>query len=480
VDRRRSLNSQFFLFFCVLSIVLLGACTLHPRYTRPCVEVPDTWRIPVDESMSYCNFRWWEQFGDPHLSGLILEALEENNDLKVAINRVYQYAGQLQMVKSELYPQLGGAITAVRQEIPLGFSPFPLDVNRLSSEFVCLFNASYDLDIWGSIRSASESALAQLFAQEEARRTVVLTLVTSVATSYIQLKQFYKQLDISQQTYKSRVESYDLALLRYHGGLTSELEPKQAKAELETALAQVLDFELLVAQQENLISVLVGHPPHSIEKGVSLDDLHLAVDIPAGIPSQVLEQRPDILQAEWNLVSANAEIGVARAQFFPNISLTALYGNESLALKNLFTGPTRTWVYGASILQPFFTGGMLTGQLKVAEAQKLEAYYQYRQTVLNAFRETDDALIAHRNSLELLVVQKRRVEALVEALNLASLQYENGQTDYLNVLDARRNLFGSQLDAADVQGNTFISLVNIYKALGGGWVVEADQWALPE
>lgn len=472
--------TNYFSFWVIFSVLFLTACTLHPNYERPPVDVPETWRISVNEASSYCNLRWWEQFGDPQLNGLILEAIENNKDLKVAIATVYQFVGQLQVTESGLYPQVNFNGSAFRGASSIDFVPLPVAVKRVSNDFTCLFNASFDLDLWGSIRSASEAALAQVFAQVEARRTVVLTLVSSVAATYIELKQFHEQLHISKDTYKSRAEAYNLALERYHGGLTSELEPKQAKAEMESADAQILRFESLIAQQENLISLLVGHAPHAIDLGVPLDDLHLTVDVPAGIPSQVLEQRPDIMQAEWNLVAANAEIGVARAQFFPNISLTGFYGNESASLKRLFTGPARMWIYGGSLLQPLFNGGALIGQLHVTEAQKYEAYYNYQQAVLNAFREVDDALVVHQKSQELLVVQNRRVEALVDALRLATLQYDNGQVDYLNVLDARRDLFIAQLDEAQTKGDTFLSLVNIYKSLGGGWVVEADSWATTE
>ena len=464
-------------FQIILMMSLLISCTLHPRYTRPSVEEKKSWRIPVNESLSYCNFSWWELFGDPYLNGLILEALENNNDVKAAFARVCQYAGQMQIVNSDFFPKIYGSGTAERQKYPIGFNPVALDLKRVSNQFVSLFNASYDLDLFGKIRSASESSFAQLSAQIEARRTVILNLVASVAISYIQLKTYWKQLDISKKTYKSRLESYDIALLRYHGGLTSELEPKQQLAEMELAIAQVIQFEELISEQENLLSVLLGHSPQSIKEGVPLDNLILTLNVPAGLPSEILDQRPDIKQAEWNLISANADIGVAKAQFCPDISLTGFYGNESLQLKTLFTGRNTMWMYGASILQPIFTGGMLIGQLKVAEALKLEAYYLYYQTVLNAFKEVDDALIANQKSQELLVVQKRRVQALSDALNLAKLQYDNGQVDYLNVLDAERYLFNSQLDAAGVQGNTFISLVNMYKALGGGWVIEAESWA---
>lgn len=462
------------LFLCLL---LLNSCILHPRYSRPCMDIPCTWRIPVDESSSYANYRWWQQLGDPVLDNLIVEALEANQDLKVAIARVYQYIGQLLVARSPLYPQIGGSAAAFRQQSSL--NAFPLGgFNRISSDYLCLFEASYDLDLWGKIRSGSEAAQASLFAQVEARRAVVLNLVASVASAYIQLRLFDLQLKTSIQTYKSRKEAYDIAELRFLGGLTSELDAVQAQAEMETALVQVIQFEQAIIEQENFISLLIGRPSQPILRGLELDEFRLTTDIPAGIPSQILEQRPDILQAEYNLIAANAEIGVAKANFFPDISLTGFYGNQSVQLNNLFTAPSRTWQYGGSLLQPIFTGGLLIGELQIAESQKWQAYHQYQQTVLNAFREVNDALTAHQKTKELLEVEKRRVKAQQDALSLANLQYSNGQVEYLNVLDAQRNLFDAELSADQVQGDLFLSLVNIYKSLGGGWVIEADCWAI--
>ena len=326
----------------------------------------------------------------------------------------------------------------------------------------------------GKIRSGSDAALAQLLSQEDARRTVILTLVGNVASAYVLLRQYDKQLEVSQRTLKSRTESFEIAKLRYLGGLTSELEAKQAEAEMDVAKASVLQFQLAIAIQENLLSILVGHPPGEIPRGPLLDTLALSPSVPAGIPSELLEQRPDILQAEHNLIAANAEIGVARAAFFPNISLTGSYGNESTALKNLFTGNTSTWIYGVTILQEIFTGGRLTGNLKVVESIKWQAYYQYCQTVLEAFKEVDDSLVSYQISRDLFEVQKRRSDALKETLHLANLQYSNGQVDYLNVLDSERSLFNAQLDMVGAQGDTFLSFVDLYTSLGGGWVIEAD------
>jgi len=461
--------------------LLCQGCLLHPPYERPCMEIPDHWRITTDEASSYANYQWWEQLNDPILNCLILEALESNNDLKVAIARVDTFYGNLLVANSPLYPQISGSGTYSRQRIPSGYSGIPAAlIPPITNNYITIIQASYEIDIWGKIRSGSEAAVAELLGSIEARRVVVSTIVTAVAATYLQLRQFDKQLDISKMTLKSRQESYQLAYDRFVGGLTSELEAKQSEAEMESAAAQVIDYEITVAETENLLSILVGHPPKAIERGLDLAAFVLPIDVPAGIPSQVLEQRPDILEAEQNLIAANANIGVARANFFPNFSLTGLYGNESLKLHNLFTGPNVGWQYLVNVLQPIFTGWQLTGQLDIAEAQKVEAYYAYQQTVLNAFKEVDDALIANQKLRELIVVETRRVDALVVALYLANLQYDNGQVDYLNVLDAQRNLFAAQLDQAEAQGNALISLVNLYKALGGGWVIQADELAIEE
>lgn len=469
----------FSLAILALLAVVVQGCKLYPKYERPIVDMPATWRIPTDESSTYANLQWWKQFNDPVLDSLIDEALDNNRDIKVAIARVYEFKGQLAIVNSNLYPQIGGVVSGLRQESSLFVQPpvisgFP----RTYDVFTSILNASYDVDIWGEIRSASDAAFAELMSSIEVRRTVVLTVVAGVASSYIQMRQFDYQLEISQKTYESRKESYDLAVARYEGGLTSELEVKQSEAEMETAAAQVLQYQIDIAFEENLLSILVGHPPAAIERGLTVEQLVTSIDIPAGIPSEILEQRPDVAAAEDILIAANAQIGVAKAQFLPAISLTGDYGNVSLQLKRLLTNPATTWQYAVNIAQPIFTGGRLTGQLEVVEAQRCEAFYQYQQVVLKALKEVEDALIARKLALELVVIQGRRVRALEESLHLAQLQYDNGQVDYLNVLDAQRNLFNAQLAFANGQSYTSLSLVSIYKALGGGWVVDADAQSL--
>lgn len=464
--------------FLIAFACLIQGCVLYPKYERPFVEIPPAWRIPTDESATYANIDWWKQLNDPVLNCLIDEALENNRDLKVAIARVFAFEGQLSIVRSNLYPQISGSLSGLRQESSLYIAPPSQGFPRIYDVYTCLLNASYDLDIWGEIKSASDAALAELLGSIETRRTVVLTVVAAVSSSYILMRQYDMQLDISKKTYESRKESYDLAVARYEGGLTSELEVKQAEAEMETAAAQILNYQLLVAEEENLLSILVGHAPSAITRGLSIEQFTMPNQIPAGIPSDILEQRPDISAAEYRLKAANAEIGVARAQFLPSFSLTGEYGNASLQLKKLLTSPAATWQYATEITQPIFTGGRLTGQLEVAQAEKCEAFYLYQEVVLTALKEVDDALIEHKLSLELIKVQARKVSALTEALHLAQLQYDNGQVDYLNVLDVQRSLFAAQLELAEGQSFTFLSLVNIYKALGGGWVIEADAQAL--
>jgi len=466
-----------FPFVLILLTIFMQGCVLYPKYHRPDVEVPDSWRISTDEASTYANEQWWTQFNDPVLDCLIDEALQNNNDLKVAIVRVKQFVGQLDIARSGLYPQVSGSFTPYRQQNSLEVINFP-GTPRIFDLYTCLLNVSYDIDIWGEIRSASDAAMAELLGSVETRRTVVLTLVSSVATAYIQLRQYDEQLKISQETYRSRQESYDLAEARYLGGLTSELEAKQEEAEMDQALVQVLQYQLNIAEQENLLSVLIGHPPEAIARGLGIYEFVLPSEIPAGLPSEILEQRPDVVRAEQTLIAANADIGVARAQFLPSLNLTGYYGGQSMKLHNLLTGPATTWQYAFNVLQPIFTGWKLTGQLTIAESQKWQAYYAYQQTVLNAFQEVNDALIQHQLSKELFATQNRRVDAYTIALHLAQLQYDNGQVDYLNVLDAQRNLFVSQLDMAQAKSFIFVSLINIYKALGGGWVTEADQQAL--
>lgn len=460
--------------FSLLLLWLASSCALHAPYQRPYVDIPETWRLDFNEITTLANIRWWEQLQDPVLDSLMLEALQNNYDLKAAVARVWEFYAQLGVVSSALFPQANGTASASRNEVSFGAISLPLGIPRTFNFYTTLLNMSYEVDVWGRVRSATETALESFLAQADARRTVVLSLVSSVASTYILMLQYDNELQISKETLKLRIESYELAKYRYEEGITSELDVKQAESLVEDALTQVKEFEILVSQQENLLSILVGRNPQAMERGLKLAQLNMPPNVPEGIPSEILEQRPDIQEAEHQLAAANAHVGEARALYFPQISLTGMYGNESFALHNLFTAPARAWQFGISLYQTLFDAGKIYNQVSVAESQKAQAYYHYLFVIQNAFKEVDDALIAHQKFLELIEVQAKRVSVLSDYLELARLQYDNGQTDYLNVMDAQRNLFAAQLSYAEVKGDSFLSLVNLYKALGGGWVLDAD------
>lgn len=471
----------------------LHSCVLYAPYKRPCVDMPEKWRVISDEDTpTVVNVRWWQQLGDAVLDELIQEALESNKILQLATARIAEFRARLGIVSSQLFPQINaqGSLSRQRTSQTLtgeaspsssssagaggGILPTSTEFSPFGNDYRAVLNAAYELDLWGRLQSATDASAAELLGQIDARRTVILSLVSTVATSYIQLRQYDRQLAISQQTLISREESYRLAKLRFEEGLTSELEVMQAASERDEAAIQVIHFQSIISQQENLISILVGHPPAAIARGRAVDEWILLPAIPVGLPADVLEQRPDILQAEQQLVAANARIGEARALYFPNITLTGYYGYESGQLHQLFTDPSKAWQWAANLLQPIFTGGRISSAVDLAKAIKREAYYNYQQTILNALEEVNNALVMHQQSKIALQAEYDRVKDLKQYLKLAWLQYDNGLVDYLNVLDAERKLFTAQLDLVQVQAAVFITLVNIYKALGGGWVVDAE------
>lgn len=343
-----------------------------------------------------------------------------------------------------------------------------------ADNFQAFLNAGWEIDLWGKLRRATEASRADLLSTEEVRRAVILTLVTSVANAYVNLRDLDRQLDIAKRTAKSREESYALFRKRFELGAISELEVYQVKSEYEQALATIPFLEKTIAQQENALSVLLGRNPGPISRGKTIDEFDLPA-VPAGLPSDLLANRPDIRQVEQDLIAANARIGVARSLYFPTISLTGLFGWASADLSNLFSGPAKIWNFAAPLTAPIFTGGAIRGQVRSTEAVQQQALLRYQQSIQVAFREFEDALVDQKKSREQLEVQTRQVESLRNYARLARLRFDNGYTSYIEVLDAERGLFNAELAMAQTKGALFQALVDLYKTMGGGWVVEADR-----
>ncbi len=458
-------------------VLSLGACTVGPNYRRPVVETPMTWRGEVGEAKDVANTAWWEQFDDPVLNELILTALRENKDLKIAASRIDEFLGRYASARAGLFPQVGGTATEVRKGLTQYSNPPPAPTMRNPySDYQTFLSASWELDIWGRVRRLTEGARADLLATEEGRRAVIMIVTTATAIGYTDLRFLDKQLQIARRTVEGREDSLKLFRLRFDRGLISELEMRQAESEYQAAFATIPVLEKLIAQQENALSVLIGHNPGLIPRGGSLDQLTLPA-VPAGLPSDLLERRPDIREAEQNLIAANARIGAVKAAYFPTISLTGLFGLESTDLSKLFTGPARIWSFAAPVTAPIFTGGARAGAVKTAEAIQQQALFRYQQVIQEAFREVEDGLIDQVKSREQLRIQKQQVEALREYERLARLRYDNGYTSYLEVLDAERNLFSGELSYAQTQDVLFRALINLYKSTGGGWIVKAEALA---
>lgn len=457
---------------------MLAGCKVGPDYVRPEVETPAAFRYDVTNADDLVNTAWWEQFDDPVLNRLITTALARNKDVRIAAARVEEAAGVLGVTRSQLFPQVGVRADFARQQVSRysGTTTLQDDVRRTFNNYQVLLSASWEIDFFGKLQRQTESARASLLATEDGRRATLLSLVAAVANEYITLRDLDKQLEISRRTADSRSESVRLFELRFKGGVVAELELEQVRSEYEQALAAIPDLERQIAQQENLISVLLGSNPGPIPRGRTLDELVLP-QVPIALPSDLLEQRPDLLQAEQSLVATNADIGAAKALYFPTITLTGQAGTLSTQWSKLFTGDARVWNFGPTVSVPIFTAGAIRGQVAQAEARQQQALYQYQQAIQTAFRETEDALVAQLKLREQLTVQARRVTALKGYARLARLRYDNGYTSFLEVLDAERSLFNAELDYARNQGDLFQALVDIYKAMGGGWVVRVNELA---
>ena len=479
--RQLYLHPRFVLVFgavkkllCSLSVfLLLSACSVGPDYVRPPLEMPDQWRLGLAEAQGISNLLWWEQFNDPELSELIKVALDENKDLRIATATVEEFYAQFGATRSQLFPQTGLSSTYTRTRGSTT-GVIPSD-GRIFNSYVGDLNLSWEIDLWGRIRRATEAAKADLLSQEDARRAVLLTVVSSVATSYVRLRQLDRQLEIAQGTLTSRKGAYKVAKERFDAGLTSELDLRQAEAELADTETRIPIIEKQVSQAENLLSILVGRNPGTIRRGRSIDEINLTKAIPSGIPSAILEQRPDIVAAEERLIAANARIGAVRAEYFPTFSLTGLFGFASRDLSDWLHSPSRQWQYGPGINLPLFNAGAVGNRVEVAKAQHAQALVGYQKAIQNGLREVEDSLVGRRKSLEEQTARERQVKVLSRYLELAQASYKEGQTAYLDVLDAQRKLFEGEIQLTSAQGDAVLSVIELYRALGGGWIVEADK-----
>jgi len=460
---------------------LLAACTIGPDYVRPAVDAPAAFRFEVKEAAETAGTEWWKEFGDPVLDGLIAEALVNNLNLKVAVANVEQAGGVFTQTRSQLFPQVGYSASGERSRATEAGANAALSrlIPNPQTAYQAALTASWEIDLWGRIRRQSEAALANLLATDDARRGVILSLVTSVAGDYIQLRGLDEQLAISKRTLGAYGESVKLFQLQFQYGQVSQMNVAQAQSQYETAAAQIPQIESQIAQLENSLSILLGRNPGPIARGKSIYDFKLPA-VPAGLPSELLERRPDLMQSEQQLIAANAQIGAAKALYFPTISLTGAFGGASADLSKLFTGPARVWSYAGQAIGPIFTFGSVSGQVAQAEARQQAALNDYQLSIQNAFADVANALIANQKLQEQLEAQGRLVAALQDYDRLATLQYNGGYTSYTTVLQAEQSLFPAELTLANLRAQVFNSNVNIYKTMGGGWVTLADKASAPE
>jgi len=487
----QSMRRSYFAFALLLSMIGLIGCAVGPKYRRPTVDVPVTYRGAAPDSSSDASVgpgtrtdeatpkprkaespaqslgdeKWWEVFQDRELQGLIRTALKNNYDVRIAATRVLQAQAQLGITRADQLPSLsaGGNVVSV-QNPKIG----PVPSYELTQGEVTA-SAAWNLDFWGKYRRATEAARANLLANEWAQKEVMATLVADLATSYFQLRQLDLELEIAKRTLGSRKDSLQLTQTLEQHGINSLLDVRQSEQLVYTAATEVPDFERQIAEQENAISILLGNNPGDVPRGLKLTEQPHAPDVPAGLPSSLLERRPDIRQAEQNLIAANAQIGVARAAYFPQISLTGIAGYESPALTNLFTGPAGVWNLAASLTQPIFEGGRLKSNVRLAEAQHEQVVLTYQQTIQGAFRDTSNALVAYRKDREFRIQQEHLLESAQDAARLSQVRFKAGTTDYLEVLTNETNSLTAELGLAQAQGNELIALVQLYQALGGGW-----------
>jgi multidrug efflux system outer membrane protein len=462
----------------VLLVLLAGCWKVGPDYQKPIIDTPKKWRFGEQDARDLSNAQWWGQLGDPVLNRLVGQALKGNYDLKIAVASVDSFMGAYGSTRSSLFPQIAGFGEYARRQTSgqivnlsiAGVSPGgqETDYARLGTQM------NWELDIWGQLRRANEAAFADMLSQQAVQRGVILTLVSDVATTYIQLRTFDKSLEITRNVVDTLTEGLRIAKLRFQEGYTSELEVTQADSELQRRKAQIPIFEKNIAETEHALSILLGRNPGAIQRGLTLDELKLPT-VPAGLPSDLLVRRPDIDLAEQRLIAANARIGVARGNYFPKISLTGDVGQMGTQMATLFTPGANFWTLGANMALPIFTAGKIAGQVQSAEAEQRGALANYQRSIISAFRDFENSLIDTIKTKEQRDSQVQRVAAVDTYFKLSKIRYDEGYTDYITYLDSVRQLFDAQIDLVQAQSDTFIASIGLYRAMGGGWIVKTEE-----
>jgi NodT family efflux transporter outer membrane factor (OMF) lipoprotein len=460
---------------CVLVLsfaAAASACTLGPDYKRPVVAAPERFRAAASgEATSLGDLQWVELFDDPALSQLVGTALAQNFDLRIAAERVLQARAAYGIARADEWPSVGASAEVVGTRLSQaganrGVRPGDdADVAYTQVGFV----VGWELDVWGRLRRLSEAARAEYLATQEAQRGVVTTLVADVTSTYLALRALDLQQEIAVRTRDIAGDALRLTQARSDRGVATDLDVRQAEQLLYTARGQLASIEREIAVTEHLLTLLLGQVPGDVPRGQSLEAFRTPPAIPAGLPSALLERRPDIRRAEQELIAANARIGAARAELFPRISLTGLLGVQSRALSDLLTGPARTWTAAAGATAPLFDAGRTRGSIRLAEGVQRELVLRYQQAIYNAFREVSDALATHARASEERAEQERLIGALQASVRLSTRRYEGGVDNYLQVLDAQRNLFRGELDLARLRLREVTAVVELYRALGGGW-----------
>lgn len=462
-----------------VAFLFLTACTVGPDYSRPAIDSPPEYRVDYPKAADVANTLWWEQFGDPALNQLIADALHGNLDIQAAAANVERFLGALSTTRAQFFPQFGYGLDASYNRVSrVGQPPLGPDADRTYSLYQGSLSAEWQLDLFGRVRRQSEAAQAQVYASEQGRRGVILSIVTTAATAYVGLRALDRQLEIARATAQNYGETRELFELRLRGGVISDVEMAQIESQYQQALAAIPALEFSIAAQENLISALLGRNPGPIARGKTIDELAPPA-IPAGLPAELLERRPDILQAEQNLVAANAGIGAAKALYFPSISLTGSAGSVSTSFSDFLSGPARAGFVAASLTGPIFTFGAIEGQVRSAEAGREQALAFYRQAILTAFRETNDAIVGSQKIRGQAEAQLRRVSALRNYARLSRVRFDNGAASYVEVLVAENDLFTAELNAVQAQADRLTQVINVYKAMGGGWVDLSDSLVNP-